>query len=120
MDDAAECARLLRKAIESGTTGCLVWKDEKLEDRVQFDRDLKGLTLTAIEDLVHAHVVNAGRIKQKVETRDNWRGLNDFVYEILIPVSGLARDLYVELVLSDPVDKECPVAIIVNVHLSSY
>jgi hypothetical protein len=118
MADAAECAKLLREAIESGTTGCLVWKDDELQHRTRRNRDLKGLTLNSIEDLICDHVKRGGDIKQKVETRDNWRDLNDFVYEILIPVAGFSRDLYVELVLSDPVDRECPVAVIVSVHLS--
>jgi hypothetical protein len=119
MADAAECAKLLREAIESGTTGCLVWKDEELQNRIRRDRDLNGLTLNAIEDLIYDHVNRGGIIRQKVETRDNWRDLNDFVYEILIPVANFPLDLYVELVLSDPVDKECPVAVIVSVHFSS-
>jgi hypothetical protein len=120
MDDVARQYSLVDAAIRSGTTGCVVWK-EGLEKRVRNNAELQGLTPEGIIDLLVEHVQkNSATIRQKPETRDHWRGLSDYVYEVLITVLGLPRDLYVELVLSDPVDEECPIVIIVSAHLTSF
>src|SRR5262245_43922459 len=121
MEEAANQLRLVLEAVRSRTTYCVVWKDERLQNRVRRDASLLGLTPEGITDLLIEHVCeHGGQITQKRETRDHWRGLNDYVYEVLIPLAGFPRDLYIELVLSDPVDEECPVAIIVSAHLSSF
>ena len=111
---------VVTEAVRSGTTGCVVWKDGA-DTRVRRDAALQGLTPEGIIDILIEFVRDlGGLIAQRRETRPYWRGFQDYVYEVLIPVSGLPRDLYVELVLSDPVDEECPVAVIVSAHLTSF
>ena len=120
MDEAARQLQLVTEAVRCRTTNCLVWKDERLQNRVRRDSALCGLTPEGISDLLIEFVEDGGRIRQKRETRATWGGQCDYVYEVLIPVSDLPRDLFVELILSDPIDEECPVAIIVSAHLTSF
>ena len=120
MDEAANELRLVTEAVRSGTTGCVVWKDERLETRVRRDAALQGLTPEGINDILIDFVQGGGRIHQKRETRDDWKGLSEYVYEVSIELPDFSRDLFIELVLSDPVDEDCPVAVIVSAHLSSF
>ena len=43
MQDPEELALIL-KAITSGLTNCLFWKNESTENRIRTDRELQGLT----------------------------------------------------------------------------
>ena len=121
MDEAEDGLRLVREAISSGTTGCVHWKDESLLKRVRADASLQGLEPNAIIDLM-TDAVRCGsvRLNQKRETRNYWKDRHDFVYEVLFAVEGLPRDIYVELVLKDPCDEECPEVVIVSAHLTSF
>ena len=111
---------LMTEAVRCGTTGCLVWKPGA-DTRVRRDAQLQGLTPEGIVTILTEYVSNGeASLTQKAETRDNWRGQNDYVYDILITLPDFPRDLYIELILSDPVDEACPVAIIVSAHLSSF
>jgi hypothetical protein len=121
MDDAAQHHKLVYEAVRSGTTGCVIWKNIALEKRVRGDRTLDGLTPTGVIcELVTWVRDRNGTIRQKRETRELYRGTEDWVYEVVIPVAGLPRELFVEMILGDPVDKDCPVAVIVSCHLTTF
>ena len=119
MDGATDGKRLVLDAITSGTSGCIEWKSERLQLRVRQDPELLGLTPKGVVAELVAAVRAAGEVRQKRETRPEWAGQFEFVYEVRFPVAGLPRDLYVELVLKDPPDVDCPVVIIVSAHLTS-
>jgi hypothetical protein len=120
MTDAGAQLALVRKAICSGLSNCVEWLDDKLQLRVRNDACLQGLVPKEIKRLLIEWVsCEGGHVFQNRETRPNWSGCQDYWYHVLIPVDGLPRDLFVEMVLSDD-DGECPVVTIVNAHLTSY
>lgn len=119
MDAAAELGLVLT-AIRCRLTGCVLWKDEKLERRVRRDAALQGLTPNGIVDLLEDWVcANPSSVKQVPEKREGHRDWYDFHYDVLIPIDGFPRELYVELVLKDPTDPDVPEVIIVNAHLTT-
>ncbi len=120
MDEADDGCRLAREAVSSGTSGCILWKNENLVRRVTNDPELLGLGPNAIIDLLVEKVRAGTPIRQKKETRAYWRDQCEFVYEVLFAVEDLPRNLFVELVLKDPCDEECPEVVIVSAHLTSF
>jgi hypothetical protein len=121
LDEAKDGLRLVVEAISSGTSGCVLWKDEDLIRRVRADRELDGLEPNAIIDLMtEASKSGNAIVKQKREARQYWKDRNEFVYDVLFKVSGFSKDLYVELVLKDPCDEDCPEVVIVSAHLTSF
>jgi hypothetical protein len=121
MDEAARQLGLVHKALCSGLSNAIHWKNESLRQRVRSDANLQGLGLNAIVGLLVEWVRDqGGGICQRRETRERWRDEQDYVYEVLIPVSGFPRELFVELVLHDPIDEEDPEVVIVSCHLTSF
>lgn len=119
MDEATDGKQLVLDAITSGTSGCVEWKSERLQFRVRNDAELQNLTPKGIVAELVAAVLAGADVRQKREARPEWAGQHDFVYEVRFPVAGLPRDLYVEMVLKDPPDVDCPVVVIVSAHLTS-
>jgi hypothetical protein len=121
LDEAKDGLRLVAEAISSGTSGCVTWKDDSLIRRIRADQNLQGLEPNGIIDLMtEAAQAKKARLTQKRETRNYWKDGNEFVYEVLFKVDGLPRDMFVELVLKDPCDEDCPEVVIVSAHLTSF
>lgn len=120
MDEAARQLALVKTAICSGLSNCVFWRTQKLIDRCFADNDLRGYSPDSIVGLLRGWVqFEGGAIVQKAETRENWKEEFAFVYEVLISVEGLPRELFVELVLYDD-DEELPEVAIVSCHLTSF
>jgi hypothetical protein len=98
----------------SHVTGCCEW-DEKAARRFGSQPPLPNLTPEGVTQLLHEYVVNqGGEIIQAEEKREEYSD-RPFYYKVVIPVEGLRRGLFVELVLDDD-DADCPVVRIVNAH----
>jgi hypothetical protein len=120
MDEAARQLESVRLALRNGIINCIHWRNEYLIWRVRADSNLQGLTPEAIVELLIRWVRDEGvEIRQKRETREIWRDEFDFVYDVLVPVDGLPRDLYLELILHDE-DVDYPEVTIVSCHLTSF
>lgn len=106
---------LVKKAILLGRSvrGCCEWHDRAIR-RVERDRDLEALTADEIRRLTIEFVVAGGTIRQVKEQRPEYNGY-EFYYKLIIPVSELSHDLFVELRLFDP-DSDVPTVLMVNAH----
>jgi hypothetical protein len=116
MDAVTELA-LVVEAIQCRFTGCVLWRDEGVENRAR--RELQGLTPNAIVDLLVIWVkANHTRVKQVRETREAFRDFYNFHYDVVLPIADYPRDLYIEMVIEDPPDLDCPEVVIVSAHLN--
>jgi hypothetical protein len=120
MDEAVRQLGLVRLALCCGLSNVIHWKNEALRQRVRGDANLQGLGLNAIQELLVEWVRDGGgEVRQYPETRPEWRDQQEYWYEVVVPVEGLPRDLFVELTLTDD-DADCPEVTIVNCHLTSF
>lgn len=106
---------LVEKAITCGTTGCCEW-DDRAARRLRKAPPGPGLTPEGIKDLLVLYVSAGGRVIQVVEKRPEYNDRR-FYYKAVVPVAGLPRGLFVEIVLDD--DAELPSVRIVNAHEQS-
>ena len=104
---------LVRKAITCGLRNCCEWHGKAA---LRFrSSDASGLTPEMVCEELIGYVRNGGDIVQVVEKREEYRH-HEFYYKVILPVAGLTRGLFVELVLSDERDPEFPAVTIVNAH----
>jgi hypothetical protein len=115
MQDPDELA-LVIKAITSGLSNRLFWKNDATENRIRNDRELRGLTPRGIKRELIRFVTADGLVEQVAETREIYRDEHLFYYKVIIDISGLPSPLFVEMVLHDP-DPDVPMVCIVNAHL---
>ncbi len=114
--DEATALDLVRRAITSRLGGCCEW-DERAARRVREDRNLGGLSPEDITELLQDHVTaDPDAVKLRHERREEYRGIFDFWFRVLLPVSGLPGGVFVEIVLEDDPDPDVPGVVIVNAH----
>ncbi len=106
---------LVRKAITlAHITGCCEW-DERAARRLRGQPPVPGMTPEGVKGLLHHFVgVEGGEVRQIPEKRPEYQD-RPFYYKVIIPLEGLARGLFVEVVLDDE-DPDLPVVRIVNAH----
>lgn len=104
---------LVEKAITCGTTGCCEW-DDQASRRVRRSPPVAGLTPEGMKLALVQHVSAGGPVIQVVEKRPEY-GDRAYWYKVIVPVAGMPRGLFVELVLDDD-DAELPSVRIVNAH----
>jgi hypothetical protein len=117
--NAAALLALVEKAIHSGLGNTIHWTD-KAAERVRNDANLCGYTPEEITALLVNWARSGNRVRQRPETRANWAGVHDYVYEAEFAVAGLRRDLYIEMRVKEPIDQDVPEIWIVNSHLTSF
>jgi hypothetical protein len=117
MDDPSPTG-LVRKAIKLGRRfkGYCEWR-ESAARRIRERPFCQDLTPEGIKQLLGDYVIDAqGEVVQIEEKRDEKRQEGyGFYYKVVIPVPGLPRGLFVELVLIDD-DPSDPSVSIVNAH----
>ncbi len=106
---------LVIRALRSGLSNCLCWKDDQTLIRVKNDPDLQGLAPSAIKQLLKEFVAVGGLVVQKPEGRPGHRDHYRFYYKAIIPFDGCPRGLFVEFVLADD-DPDFPVVHLGNAH----
>jgi hypothetical protein len=108
---------LVVKAICDGLGNCFLW-DERRALNAKNDPDLRGLTTSYIRSEVVAYVRSRGPsvVKQKRETRENWRDSYDYFYYVILPVKGFKHGVFVEMVLSSADDPDYPEVTLVGAH----
>lgn len=117
MGEAARQLGLIQLALTCGLSNVIHWK-KGLPERVRSDANLQGLTPGGIVGLLVEQVKSSPScVCHHVEDRPGWRDEQDYWYEVLIPVEGLPRDLFVEVVLHE--DDTWPEVRIVSCHLTS-
>jgi hypothetical protein len=69
-----------------------------------------------VAELLFDHVAAGGVIDEQPETRERWRDLHEYHYDLRVPVLG--RRIYFETRLSyrDPNDPDDPIIDVVNIH----
>lgn len=112
--DPAELA-LVYKALTSGLSNCVEWKNEEVMRRIRADASLQGLTPAAIRGELLAFVGTGGTVRQIVEKREEYHILYRFFYKTNMRIPGFPTGLFVEMVLSDD-DPDVPVVSLVNAH----
>ena len=107
---------LVIKALTSGLSNCVLWKDDKTEHRIQSDRFLLGWTPKAIKrELIRCVKSGEAVIRQVEEMRAEYKNDYKCFYDVVLPIDDFQDGLYVEMVLHDE-DEECPVVVLVNSH----
>jgi len=113
---ASEQHSLVIKAITSGLSNCLFWKNAETESRIRGDRELQGLTPRGIKREIIEFVKQGGLVEQVPETRKLYHYEHSFYYKIIVTIEELSLPLFVEMVLHDA-DPDVPMVCIVNAHL---
>src|SRR5262249_10569549 len=93
--------------------GCCEWQ-EKAARLFRSDPPLSGLTPEGVRDELIDFVGNGGDVLQVTETRAE-RNDRPFYYKVILPVHGLRRGLFVEMILIDD-DPDVPSVEIVSCH----
>src|SRR5689334_25152922 len=88
MQDPEELALIL-KAITSGLSNCLFWKNDATENRIRKDRELQGMTPHGIKRELIQFVKAGGLVEQVAETRESYRGEYVFYYKAIIDITDL-------------------------------
>jgi len=115
MDEAMQ-VELVRRAIMSRLGGCCAW-DEKAAQRVRSDQSLEGVSPEDINALLRDYVTeHPEAVTARRENRDEYRGVRDFWFRVILPVPEFTHGLFVELVLEDDPDPDIPGVVIVNAH----
>lgn len=118
MDDPKEHS-LVVKALTSGLSNCILWRDDRTIARIISNPELMGLTPREIKSLLIMHVVEEGPgvVIQVCEKREEYRNRYRFYYKTILHVEGyeFRHGLFVEYVLADD-DEDCPVVHLVNTH----
>src|SRR5437879_4311307 len=114
MNDPAELA-LVYKALASGLSNCVEWKDTRTSRRIRQDPELKLVSPNVIKEELLAHVARGGEIRQIPETRPEYSHYR-FYYKAVLQLGGFAKGLFVEFVLSNN-DEDCPCVNLVNAHV---
>jgi hypothetical protein len=115
MDEAVKL-ELVRKAITSRLGGCCEW-DAKAALRVRSEANLKGLTPEEIKERLEDYVTeHPEAVTARPEKREEYRGVSDSWFRVILPVAGFKSGLFVELVLEDDPDPDVPGVVIVNAH----
>jgi hypothetical protein len=107
---------LVIRAITSGLSNCLFWKDDRTEARIRADRELQGLTPRGIKRELIRFVEGGGLVEPVHEARESYRQEHDFYYKVIIDIAELPLPLFVEMILHDA-DPDVPMVCIVNAHL---
>jgi hypothetical protein len=107
---------LVIKAITSGLSNCLFWKNAETESRIRGNRELQGLTPREIKKEIIEFVKQGGDVEQVAETREPYRHEHVFYYKIIMTIEEFSLPLFVEMVLHDA-DPDVPMVCIVNAHL---
>ena len=64
---------LVIKAITTGLSNCLFWKNDQTENRIRANRELQGLTPRGIKKELIQFVKDGGLVVQVPETRESYR-----------------------------------------------
>jgi hypothetical protein len=113
MNDPDELA-LVEKALKCGLDGCVEW-DHYVVDRVRRDLASIGESPESVKERLIRFAQGGGNIRQIEEKRSEWKNRRDYYYKAILPVSGLKKGLFVEIVLHDA-DPEYPEILLVNTH----
>jgi hypothetical protein len=117
MDDPAEHA-LVIKAFQDGLSNCVEW-DQKESRRVfaQCDRTPQFIRQETIR---YVKRCGGSVVKQRLETREEWRDRYHFYYQVILPLDGFKHGLFVEMRLTsgnEPGDDpDFPEVTLVNAH----
>ena len=113
--DPVELA-LVVKALTSGLSDCVEWRDVSLMNRVRNDPGLGGLRPQHIRrDLIEAVAEFHGTVVQVREKRPEFVAVYPFYYKVILAYNEEPFEVFVELILNDP-DPDCPSVTIVSVH----
>ena len=113
--DPAELA-LVVKALTSGLSDCVEWKDHLLLNRVRNDPGLGRLRPQFIRrDLIEAVGEFRDIVVQVPEKRPEFAAIHSFYYKVILSYDEKPFEVFVEMVLNDP-DPDCPSVTIVSVH----
>jgi hypothetical protein len=113
--DPSEEYDLVLKALTSGLSNCVEWVNDKAARRVRGNPANQGLTPEEIKRLLREFVAAGGRIEQRREEREEYRGRRDYWYRAVIPLDGFRDGLFVEMELSDD-DPDVPMVSLLNAH----
>ncbi len=119
MDDESNELALVYKAMCATESTSVRTNGARLSRKIRADRELDGLVPNEIPKLVKDHVRSAGigAIKRMPNPpEDQWE--NEFNYQVVFPVDGFPRRLFVKSILDDD-DEDCPEVLIVSAHLES-
>lgn len=108
---------LVHKAIRSGILGHIQWKDSA-ERLMRADPQMKGFTPTGVRAMLRQFVLEGNTLDARLETRQEFleeRPDDPYWYRALIPVPGMPRGLFLELILVDN-DADEPWIEIVSVY----
>ena len=113
--DPAELALVVKAiSLAQNTRGCCEW-NERAARRIRQQPPCQGMTPEGIRESLLDHVNDkGGQVIQVEEKREEYRE-HRFYYKAIIPVAGLGRGLFVEIVLADD-DPDFPAVEIVNAH----
>ncbi len=107
---------LVIKALTTGLSDCVEWKNDALLGRVRSDPDLQGLTPRTIRgDVINKAKSFPHEIIQVPEVRAEYQADRDYYYKVFLDYAGLPYQIFVELILNDD-DPELPAVTIVSVH----
>lgn len=108
---------LVHKAIQSGIFGHIQFKPAAAE-LIRRDPDLKEFTPARIQELLRRFVLDGNSLDARMETRQEYLAEqpdHPFWYRAVMPVTGMPRGLFIELIIFDD-DPEEPWVEIVSVH----
>ena len=91
---------LVVKAIVCGIGGCCEW-DDKAARRFRLAPPLAGLAPEWVKDALAEYVRSGGIVVQVAESRPEYND-RPFYYKVILPVDGLRRGLFIEIVIDDP------------------
>jgi hypothetical protein len=114
MDNPVEHA-LVVKALQSGLSNCVLWSERISRHIRQNAWEYCGLTPAGIKQELFRYVTKGGNVKQIRETREEHKDRYEFYYKVILPIQGLPRGMFVEMVLSSD-DPDFPVVSLVNAH----
>jgi hypothetical protein len=105
---------LVRKAITSRVRGCCDWT-ETAAQRVR-ERSCNGLSPEYITELLQDYVCDHPEaVTARRESREEYRGVCEFWFRVILPVDEFTHGLFIEIVLEDD-DRVVPSVVIVNAH----
>lgn len=117
MDDPQEEHELVVKALLSGLSNCVNWKQSVVR-QAYGTTELKGYTLAAIKRELVSYVARFGKdvVAQIPESREEYREQFNFYYKTILPLDEFRpHGLFVEMVLTGD-DPDCPIVTLVSVH----
>jgi hypothetical protein len=79
-------------------------------------RELDGITLTRIKELMHEYVANGGEIDEQRETREPWVREHHFHHDLRFTIEGVPVYIETRLHLRLPFVPDEPWIEVVNIH----